>query len=445
MFIEHMDLGNLIRKKRKSLGLTLSDLAEEGISVPTISNIERGMVHSVSDEKITYLLEKLGLDEQAILQMKRSDAEEREAFEFELSIVNNLIENRVFDIARRQLSALDKQEIIDHHADLSVKLQLAKAHLYRRQSQWERAARAFRKVIQMAGEMKLDAKTNIEAEAYCYLAQCEFQGTQDYERALSHSNSALEAFDPEGDKPYLEGRIYYDKAIFHYHLEAYALAYGSIRTARKLSEKTNDMRLAIMAYNIEGSILKKQQMYKEAIPLFKKAIDVSAALYPDPGLSAELYTNLGDNYFHAKQYEEATYCYDIARNLCQKTKDQRTLALVYNSFCEVYFATKEYEKAKEYSDKALRLAKKLDTTLDYLQILLIRAKIESQQESPQVEAICREGIDLAGSTKQYEKKKSFHFILAKYYNKIGEREKFMEETRHMFDVELMIQRAREGN
>jgi cytoskeletal protein RodZ len=44
------ELGEIIRKIRKQRGLRLEDLADDNISVATISNVERGVPH-VSMEK----------------------------------------------------------------------------------------------------------------------------------------------------------------------------------------------------------------------------------------------------------------------------------------------------------------------------------------------------------------------------------------------------------
>lgn len=441
MALEQVELGNLIRKKRKSLGLTLSDLAGENISVPTISNIERGVVHNVSDDKIAYLLDKLGLDEKALAEMKQSDVEERNDIELELSIIHNLIETRIFDIARERILELERQERVSHHEDLVVKLQLAKAQLYRRQEQWERSARAFRRVIQMAGETELDPKWNIEAETYHCLAQCVMYSEEDYEKAIHYSSLALDALEKEGVKPYLEGRIYFDKAVYHYHLEAYAPAFECVQKAQELSLQTKDMRTAALAYNLEGAILKRQKIYKKATALYKKAIDICTTYFPDKALASTLHLNMGDNYLLAKEYDAALQCFNIAHDLVKSTKDKGVLSLVYCSFVEVYFELGDYDQADEYVDKILPLMKDRDAThidLEYLRFLLIRARIALHKEDEEaLFKICNEGIEVAEKTNKYHRLKEFHFILANYYDKIGDREKFIQETGRMYFVEKM--------
>jgi len=53
--------------------------------------------------------------------------------------------------------------------------------------------------------------------------------------------------------------------------------------------------------------------------------------------------------------------------------------------------------------------------------------------------VCEEGIRLAQKSKKFDKQKEFHFILAEYYDTIGNKEKFIQETGNMYFVEKMRQ------
>ncbi|WP_147675152.1 helix-turn-helix domain-containing protein [Numidum massiliense] len=50
MELDPITLGSLIRKRRKDMGFTLNDLANDNVSVPTISNIERGITGNLASE-----------------------------------------------------------------------------------------------------------------------------------------------------------------------------------------------------------------------------------------------------------------------------------------------------------------------------------------------------------------------------------------------------------
>ena len=60
-YIHPIQIGELLRKRRKELGLRLEDLADDFISPSTISNIERGITY-VNEEKVRYIAEKLNVN-----------------------------------------------------------------------------------------------------------------------------------------------------------------------------------------------------------------------------------------------------------------------------------------------------------------------------------------------------------------------------------------------
>lgn len=445
MTVDQIELGTLIRKRRKSLGLTLSDLAGENISVPTISNIERGVIHNVNDEKITYLLEKLNLDETALKKLKKSESEERDALELELSIIANAVENRLYDMARKRINTLEKTESVQDESLVYAKLQLLKGLLYRRQNQWDRAERIYKNVIRLVKEAKIDPNTNIETEAYYFLAQCVFYRDQDYEQSLRYSELAQQSFMADGDNVHLEGRIYYDQGIFHYQLETYASAYECFQKTRAIAESLRDMRWLSLSLNMEANVLKQQKMYTKAIALFKRAIDISTRFYANQDLASTLHLNLGDTFYHAEEYDKAKNCYDVVHELCQKTKNQRALGLVYSSYGEVFFATGEYDKAADYADQALGQFKKVEDgiAIEYLRLLILRANVAVYRvEGDYVTSLCEEGIVLSEKTKKYGFLKEFHYILATYYDKIGNKEKFIQETNNMYLVEKKVKGGR---
>ncbi|AQS56964.1 hypothetical protein B0W44_15650 [Novibacillus thermophilus] len=125
--------------------------------------------------------------------------------------------------------------------------------------------------------------------------------------------------------------------------------------------------------------------------------------------------------------------------MCQETKDEHNLAVVYISYGEVYYQTKDYEKALEFTNKATDLVKNFHFTYEYLQLLLVKAHISLGIHSEHILNICQEAIQLAEKTKLYNKKKDFHMVLAKYYDRCGNKEHFLRETENLFRVERLLQ------
>ncbi|WP_054948794.1 hypothetical protein [Numidum massiliense] len=63
-----------------------------------------------------------------------------------------------------------------------------------------------------------------------------------------------------------------------------------------------------------------------------------------------------------------------------------------------------------------------------------------EQNSPEVLSLCEEGLQLAEKSKLFNKMKDFHFVLANYYERAGNKEAFHKEAEHMYQVEALIRR-----
>lgn len=414
MEMDRIEFGALIRKRRKELGLTLNDLANSQVSVPTISNIERGVVYNVSEEKLTYIMERLGLTKEDIEEMARKTKQEEQRLAARISVARHLIQLKLYDEARRELSQLEKDGL-DDFPYYNISVQLQKGILYRKLQQWGRAKRALQSVIRMAQESNVKHKQNLVAEANYFLSICAFYGDQDYKKAIEYADQALDAFQEDKENLYFKGQILHDKATYCYHLERYGTAYKYVLEAQKVSAQTYDIRLLILEYNLEGLILSEQQMYDNAIQTLEKAIALSRKYYPVPDTASLLYLNLAEMYCRSKAFDEAIRCLDIAHKLCQMTKDQNILAIIYYLYGVVYYETQELDKAKTYATKATKLAEKFELTSEYLQLLELKAKIALECRSEDIKEVSQEGIQLADKTNLFDKKKEFHYILAKYY------------------------------
>ncbi|WP_054950195.1 tetratricopeptide repeat protein [Numidum massiliense] len=232
----------------------------------------------------------------------------------------------------------------------------------------------------------------------------------------------------------------YNIASFYFHSEQYGQAYKYAIDARAKCEQMHDMRVFLFTYNLEARTLSEQHLYDKGVEVFKKAINLSRTRYPDPWLGSILYLNLGDTHYRDKAYEQALQCYDIAYRLCKETKDEQQRATLYYSYGEVYLAMGDVEKATDYADKAFEHKKKFRYNSEYLPLLLLKANIALEQNSSEVASICEEGNRLAETSKLFSKKKDFHFVLANYYKRTGNREAFHQETKHMYDIESLIRR-----
>jgi transcriptional regulator with XRE-family HTH domain len=69
-------IGKILRTERKNRALRLEDMANENLSVTTLSNIERGLPNVILDRYVMYA-EVLGLAEKLFGIVSESELEER--------------------------------------------------------------------------------------------------------------------------------------------------------------------------------------------------------------------------------------------------------------------------------------------------------------------------------------------------------------------------------
>lgn len=439
MDINQLELGALIRKKRKSLGLTLSDLADENISVPTISNIERGISGSIASDKVAYVREKIGLTDEELNQMRHSSAEGLLELNDRLGMIEHLIQIKLLNQARSELNKLTKDARLQDNPQEEIQSQLLKGWLLHREGKWDRAKQVLQQVLRLIQEQELSPQTNFVAETYHLLSLGAFYGDQEYGKAIEFADQALAAFDEGGSKPELKGRILYDIANYYFHLEQLAVAYKYVVKSQQASEQTNDIRSLILGYNLEALIYKQQEQYESAVYLFRKSLNLSTRLHREARLSTLLYLNLGETQSHLQAFDKALESLNIAYELCRQTDDRYTKTLVAISYAEVYYRMEAFDEAQRYLNEATKSAKKYVLPQEYLQLLALQAKVALHRAENDIEEICREGIRVADHLKLSGKKKDFHVLLAKYYKENGVAEKFHKELEHIYDVEILLQ------
>jgi transcriptional regulator with XRE-family HTH domain len=89
--LDGKELGAALRAYRKKQGLSIENLADENISATTISNIERGLP-SVGADKTDYLMKKLGISLEKLLQAAEEHQKRREAIRIRLLSIEMMLD-----------------------------------------------------------------------------------------------------------------------------------------------------------------------------------------------------------------------------------------------------------------------------------------------------------------------------------------------------------------
>jgi len=94
--------------------------------------------------------------------------------------------------------------------------------------------------------------------------------------------------------------------------------------------------------NRKGVTFLDQKKFDEAIPLFRKAIELNPAY-------SSAYSNLASCYLYLKQFDSAVVYFDISLGMNPYSSVQ------YNNLGSTYLYKKEYDKAEKYLNKAIEL------------------------------------------------------------------------------------------
>jgi transcriptional regulator with XRE-family HTH domain len=185
-------IGELLRKRRKELGLRLEDLADEHISPSTISNIERGMTY-VNEEKVRYIAGKLGVDLSRIHQLMETEREKEEQLELVLAAIEHMIE---LNNAEKGMERLRKLNIPNHHPRMA-EVQYLKGKAYTCKGNVLKAHNHFLEAIRLAEQKGDPEKSNIRSAGYCELSRMALEAG-DWKQALQHAEEGLKGFQENG-------------------------------------------------------------------------------------------------------------------------------------------------------------------------------------------------------------------------------------------------------
>src|SRR5699024_6500031 len=160
-------MGEIIRRVRKIKGLRLEDLADEQISPATISNIERGVPH-VKQDKLYYLMEKLGISMEQIPELIKGEEEKLQELKTKLISYESLSSMGKHELCLQKLKELEA-EIDDSHP-YAPDYYYIQGKCYRHLKKWRQAENAYYQAIRVSQH----TPTDTEAAAFNELSLCSF-------------------------------------------------------------------------------------------------------------------------------------------------------------------------------------------------------------------------------------------------------------------------------
>ncbi|CAF1034910.1 unnamed protein product [Adineta steineri] len=125
-----------------------------------------------------------------------------------------------------------------------------------------------------------------------------------------------------------------------------------------LLEQTSDEGERALYYNQLGCAKDDQSDYEKATWYYEQALEILEKTLPSnhPDLATS-YNNIGSAYDHIGEYSKALSYYEKAHKIKQKTlpSNHSSMATLYNNLGLMYNNTAEYSKALSYYEKALEI------------------------------------------------------------------------------------------
>jgi tetratricopeptide (TPR) repeat protein len=366
-----VEYGAILRKKRKTLGKNMEDLADENISTSTISNIEKGF-DIVSEEKIKYLCQKLDISFREIPKLLKEEQQKEQLIHDELFFIENLIDlgnikQGIERLKKLKTDSPDFQSVIEH---LKGRALVGKKHIATAQSH-------FQKSIKLA-QQAANNSTNIMTASYNQLAKIAYY-ENNFELALQLTDEGIKSFDPDGKRQPLIYSLMVNKAIYLEKLDFLDKASSVLQELWKQESEIKHIEVILNMYDVQATIYKKYKMYSKAIAYARSGYEI-AHINKNSHRSIELLTNLGSIHLQTKQYEQAEKCFTTALSLKKQIKTKHLFLPIYVQLGKIYINLNKFAQAEKILETAVQDKNNQSNIIRYNQALITLGDCFLQQK-----------------------------------------------------------------
>ncbi|MFC4075208.1 helix-turn-helix domain-containing protein [Salinithrix halophila] len=424
------EMGSVIRKVRKERGLRLEDLADDNISPATISNLERG-VPTVNPKKAIYLLNKLGIDVDQVPELLMEEKKRLKDMEFLIQLVQLKMEIGQLDEALSMLEQID----VEDKDPYSAVIHYLKGMCFRRKQKIEKAERSLYKGIQVAST-KAD-KSNIEAACFAELSLCTY-AYNDMERAISFTDSGIDAFVSDGDHQYIWFALHANKAIYLERLGRVAESMKIVEDIWPSFDKIDNINVFLTFYWLRSELLGRLQLYEDSLRYAIEGLDIARRNQHFSSI-ATLSTVSGSVYAKIKDFEKAKHYFDVALS-CKDHITGRQLTTIYIQLSRLYKEQGKVEDALANAEKAVQNGDKHNDAPRLMEALFVMGDLHfDNKKKNEAIGFYERAWDIARNFSNKEKEYKALFSLAKCWHNVDEKE-FHKYMYNMYQVQEQINR-----
>jgi tetratricopeptide (TPR) repeat protein len=400
-------LGAAIRKRRKELCLTQTEVAGEVMSIAKLSNIETGkaipdlitlkylqeklhipelFTDEYSKEKIGFIMEQAmtyvhsGMKIQALEKLLEVQEKSAKALilptwaDAKEHMVRIHVEQGDYDVALEQMKDLENYFRETDHFNGIIDCLLKKAHINFYKKNYKKSVQMYLQALHLVSDDDKSKKASI-CDSLAFI----FFSIHDIDQASYYCDMAMS------------------------QLDSVPKTYG--------------------VYMLQGMLLHKVGMFQLARDKLRHAKEIAIETNDSLGL-ANTWHSIGHLEMDLENYEEALQCFQLSLELKQQKGNRKGMARTKSYLCLLYAKQGEYDLAQQSGLEALSISRELRLELDELEALQSIGEVFKMIGKTQDAAVyLEEAIEIADRHNFTTKLKELYELIASVYDRLNEKEK----------------------
>jgi tetratricopeptide (TPR) repeat protein len=429
--LDRNKIAQLFRERRRELKLKLEDLADESVSVSTISNIER-VVANVTNEKIIYLGNRLGFNSDELPDFSHDTVEGLEDVEFDFLTIESLMESN----PKKALDDLGDLNLKKDHP-LSYLFHFLSGKCYFNLRDLAQAEIHFLEAINLLNHQSPQLKkSNIISASYYELSRTVYYKNE-LKSALKYTQEGLNHFIDEGEKQHYKHFLLAGKSVYLEKLDRLEESMRDLDLLDRLGTiSSNEVKLIVCEQR--SKILKKFKMYDEAIDCAKKGIRM-AHVTKTYDRELDLWTLLGCMYVEIENLTVAEKCFITALELKEKMNKEYLFVTTYTQLGILYTKQEKWVESQNKLEVAVNIGQKTNDGLRYTQALVALADcLEKQKLYSEAIQTYKKALKVAKTHSFISLEQELNHKLGTCYKRTGDLSNYKICVDRFFEIGLQL-------